>query len=163
MTQNKLKPETLGAWVVHHGRKLQSDQDGAAEFSAIDGAAKGSLLLAGMASSDKADLSAKEVTVLAQAASLNPKTELNGYRPRRPRSRVLGPSNRYERRCRRGQCPERGRPIDAQVGMGGQGADAPVGHRALGCRQRVSRPGHALGHPGSNVPGPGRRGVAEIP
>jgi hypothetical protein len=79
MTQNKLKPETLGAWVVHHGRKLQSDQGGAAEFSAIDGAAKGSLLLAGMASSEKADLSAKEVTVLAQAASLNPKTELNGY------------------------------------------------------------------------------------
>ena len=60
MTQNTLKPETLGAWVVHHGRKLQSDQRGPAEFSAIDGAAKGSLLLAGMASSDKADLSAKE-------------------------------------------------------------------------------------------------------
>ncbi|EMD9441689.1 hypothetical protein VXE32_005745 [Burkholderia cepacia] len=79
MTQNQLKPETLGAWVVHHGRKLQSDQRGPAEFSAIDGAAKGSLLLAGMASSDKADLSAKEVAALAQAASLNPKTELSGY------------------------------------------------------------------------------------
>ena len=76
---NNLKPETLGAWVVHHGRKLQSDQRGPAEFSAIDGAAKGSLLLAGMASSEKADLSAKEVTALAQAASLNPKTELSGY------------------------------------------------------------------------------------
>ena len=79
MTQNTLKPETLGAWVVHHGRKLQSDQRGPAEFSAIDGAAKGSLLLAGMASSDKADLSAKELTALAQAANLNPKTELSGY------------------------------------------------------------------------------------
>jgi len=56
VTEKKLKPETLGAWVVHHGRKLQSDQRGPAEFSAIDGAAKGSLLLAGMASSDKADL-----------------------------------------------------------------------------------------------------------
>lgn len=62
-----------------HGRKLQSDQRGPAEFSAIDGAAKGSLLLAGMASSDKADLSAKEVAALAQAASLNPKTELGYY------------------------------------------------------------------------------------
>lgn len=79
MTQNTLKPETLGAWVVHHGRKLQSDQRGPAEFSAIDGAAKGSLLLAGMASSDKAELSSKEVSALAQAASLNPKTELAGY------------------------------------------------------------------------------------
>jgi hypothetical protein len=79
MAPQKLQPETLGAWVVHHGRKLQSDQGGAAEFSAIDGAAKGSLLLAGMAASDKADLTAREVTALAQAASLNPKTELNGY------------------------------------------------------------------------------------
>ena len=79
MTEKKLKPETLGAWVVHHGRKLQSDQRGPAEFSAIDGAAKGSLLLAGMASSDKADLSAKKVTALAQTASLNPKTELGYY------------------------------------------------------------------------------------
>lgn len=79
MTQNTFNPETLGAWVVHHGRKLQSDQRGPAEFSAIDGAAKGSLLLAGMASSDKADLSAKEVSALARAASLNPKTELSGY------------------------------------------------------------------------------------
>lgn len=79
MSGSKIKPETLGAWVVHHGRKLQSDQRGPAEFSAIDGAAKGSLLLAGMASSEKADLSAKEVAALAQAASLNPKTELGGY------------------------------------------------------------------------------------
>lgn len=79
MTDDTLKPETLGAWVVHHGRKLQSDQRGPAEFSAIDGAAKGGLLLAGLASSDKADLSAKEVAALAQAASLNPKTELIGY------------------------------------------------------------------------------------
>lgn len=79
MTQHRLKPETLGAWVVHHGRKLQSDQRGPAEFSAIDGAAKGSLLLAGMASSDNVDLSAKEVSALAQAANLNPKTELTGY------------------------------------------------------------------------------------
>ena len=79
MTGSKIKPETLGAWVVHHGRKLQSDQRGPAEFSAIDGAAKGGLLLAGMSSSDKADLSAKEVGALAQAANLNPKTELRAY------------------------------------------------------------------------------------
>lgn len=79
MTESKLRPETLGAWVVHHGRKLQTDQRGAAEFSAIDGAAKGALLLAGMASSDKTELSPKEVTALARAASLNPKTELAGY------------------------------------------------------------------------------------
>lgn len=74
-----IKPETLGAWVVHHGRKLQRDVSGAAEFSAIDGAAKGGLLLAGMASSDATALGASQVKALAQAANLNPKTELPVY------------------------------------------------------------------------------------
>lgn len=74
-----ISPETLGAWVVHHGRKLQRDLSGAAEFSAIDGAAKGGLLLAGMAASEDSTLSAEQVQALAQAASLNPKTELAGY------------------------------------------------------------------------------------
>lgn len=74
-----INPETLGAWVIHHGRKLQRDVSGAAEFSAIDGAAKGGLLLAGMAASDESTLSAGQVEALAKAASLNPKTELAGY------------------------------------------------------------------------------------
>src|ERR1700722_7607142 len=74
-----LKPETLGAWVVHHGRKLQGDQNGPAEFSAIDVAAKSGLLLAGMASSENIDLSASEVAALAKMANLNPKTELKTY------------------------------------------------------------------------------------
>jgi hypothetical protein len=71
--------ETLGAWVVHHGRKLQSDQKGPSEFSAIDGAAKSGLLLAEMSSSDDSDLSASEVMALAKIANLNPKTELKTY------------------------------------------------------------------------------------
>ena len=76
---DKRKIETLGAWVVHHGRKLQSDLKGPSEFSAIDGAAKSGLLLAGMASSDDSDLSAGEVMALAKVANLNPKTELKIY------------------------------------------------------------------------------------
>jgi hypothetical protein len=65
--------------VVHHGRKLQSDVRGPAEFSAIDGAAKGSLLLAGMATTAGGELNADKVQALAQAANLNPKTELGAY------------------------------------------------------------------------------------
>ncbi|MBA2965043.1 MULTISPECIES: hypothetical protein [Ramlibacter] len=71
-----LNGETLGAWIIHHGRKLQADQAGAAEFPSIDGAAKSGLLLAGMAASDETSLSAAEVEAVAKAAKLNPKTEL---------------------------------------------------------------------------------------
>lgn len=62
--------------MIHHGRKLQCDQSGASEFPAIDGAAKSGLLLAGMASSEEMELSAKEVEALAKIAKMNPTTEL---------------------------------------------------------------------------------------
>jgi hypothetical protein len=68
--------ETTGAWIVHHGHKLQADQSGASEFSALDGAAKAGLLLAGMAASEQADLSQAEVVAIAKSTRLNPKTEL---------------------------------------------------------------------------------------
>ena len=68
--------ETTGAWIVHHGHKLQADQAGASEFSALDGAAKGGMLLAGMAASDQAELTRDEVIAIAKNARLNPKTEL---------------------------------------------------------------------------------------
>jgi hypothetical protein len=71
--------ETLGAWVIHHGRKLQSDQHGAAEFSAIDGAAKSGLLLAGMSASEEVQLSSDAVAALAKTTNINPKTELPTY------------------------------------------------------------------------------------
>jgi|HubBroStandDraft_6_1064221.scaffolds.fasta_scaffold133446_2 hypothetical protein len=79
MTANNGKAandETTGAWIVHHGHKLQADQSGASEFSALDGAAKGGLLLAGMAASDQSELSEAEVVAIAKSTHLNPKTEL---------------------------------------------------------------------------------------
>jgi len=73
---NDAADETTGAWIVHHGHKLQADQGGASEFPALDGAAKAGLLLAGMAASDQTDLSRAEVTAIAKSTKLNPKTEL---------------------------------------------------------------------------------------
>lgn len=73
---NDIADETYGAWIVHHGHKLQADQGGASEFSALDGAAKGGLLLAGLAASDQSQLSRDEVIAIAKSSRLNPKTEL---------------------------------------------------------------------------------------
>jgi hypothetical protein len=71
--------ETSGAWIVHHGQKLQADQNGASEFPALDAAAKSGLLLAGLAASDESTLTKDEVVAVAKSARLNPKTELQFY------------------------------------------------------------------------------------
>lgn len=51
-----MEKQTTGAWVVHHGRKVAADMRGAAEFSAIDLAAKSAGLLARLGESDEATL-----------------------------------------------------------------------------------------------------------
>lgn len=68
--------ETKGAWVVHHGRKVAADVRGAAEFSAIDLAAKAACLLSRLSETDNTALSAAQVTAAAKVGNLNPKTEL---------------------------------------------------------------------------------------
>lgn len=68
--------KTTGAWIVHHGRKIAADVRGAAEFSAIDLAAKSAGLLARLGESDQATLPADQVTAAAKVGNLNPKTEL---------------------------------------------------------------------------------------
>ncbi|MDO8379066.1 hypothetical protein, partial [Phenylobacterium sp.] len=65
--------ETQGAWIIHHGRKLASDIRGAAEYSAIDLAAKAATLLARMAESNEAQLSEAQVVAAARIGGLNPK------------------------------------------------------------------------------------------
>lgn len=67
---------TTGAWIVHHGQKVAADLHGAAEFSAMDLAAKAAGLLARLGASDQATLSAQQVTAAAKIGNLNPKTEL---------------------------------------------------------------------------------------
>lgn len=74
--RNQLDKQTTGAWVVHHGRKVAADLRGAAEYSAIDLAAKAASLLARLGESDQITLSSEQVTAAARIGNLNPKTEL---------------------------------------------------------------------------------------
>jgi hypothetical protein len=63
-----ISKQTTGAWVVHHGQKTAADINGAAEFPAIDAAAKAASLLSQLSASDEIKLEAKKVTALARAA-----------------------------------------------------------------------------------------------
>lgn len=66
---------TKGAWIVHHGRKL-SRTTAAAEYAAIDIAAKSAALLARMAASDVSQIPPEKVKAFGLAGGLSPKTEL---------------------------------------------------------------------------------------
>jgi len=70
--------EVTGAWVIHHGKKLMLDANGAAEFPAIDEAAKAASLLARLGQSDETTISKDEVKAIAIASGLNPRHELTG-------------------------------------------------------------------------------------
>jgi len=72
-----MEKKTTGAWVVHHGRKVAADMRGAAEFSAIDLAAKSAGLLARLGESNESTLTRAQVTAAAKVGNLNPKTELD--------------------------------------------------------------------------------------
>ncbi len=73
-----IKRETKGAWVIHHGRKLMLDANGAAEFSAIDQAAKAATLLGKLGQTHQITLPMEEVRAIAVASGLNPRHELTG-------------------------------------------------------------------------------------
>ena len=71
--------ETQGAWLVHHGEKVIMDAHGAAEFPAIEQAAKAASLLVRLSASEDALLQPKQVEAIARAARLNPRIELQAY------------------------------------------------------------------------------------
>jgi hypothetical protein len=73
---SNMDKKTKGAWVIHHGRKVAADIRGAAEFSAIDVAAKAGALLARLGESNETLIKAKQVEAAAKIGNLNPKTEL---------------------------------------------------------------------------------------
>ncbi|MCT8285834.1 hypothetical protein NYQ43_09015 [Xanthomonas translucens pv. translucens] len=81
--------ETTGAWIVHHGRKLVLDANGAAEFPAIDEAAKASTLLAKFSQADDAEIPMAEVKGIATASGLNPRHELAGLLDLLERKKLL--------------------------------------------------------------------------
>ncbi|HEY8065763.1 MAG TPA: hypothetical protein VIF40_13720 [Methylosinus sp.] len=70
--------ETVGAWVIHHGRKLVLDSNGPAEFPAIDEAAKAATLLTKLGETNQTCISKSELRGIAVASGLNPRHELAG-------------------------------------------------------------------------------------
>jgi hypothetical protein len=81
-----------GAWVVHHSQKTASAQNASAEFPAIDAAGKASSLLSQLAASEQTQIPKKTVDAFAQAAGLNPKTELSAILEMLKRRRVIDTS-----------------------------------------------------------------------
>lgn len=71
-----MSKETLGAWIVHHGRKVAMTTHGASEFPSIDEAAKAASLLSSFGESEEASLNITEVNAVAKACGLNPRVEL---------------------------------------------------------------------------------------
>lgn len=71
-----MEPKTKGAWIIHHGRKVASDLNGAADYSTIDFAAKTATLLSRLAANDESTLQKDQVAAAARVGGLNPKLEL---------------------------------------------------------------------------------------
>ena len=63
--------------MIHHGRKLVLDASGAAEFPAIDEAAKAATLVTKIGQTNQATVSMAEVRAIAVSSGLNPRYELN--------------------------------------------------------------------------------------
>ncbi len=71
-----IQASNKGAWVVHHGQKTSATVNGAAEFPALDAAAKAASLLSQLSSSDETTVDKPKVDAFARAAGLNYRTEL---------------------------------------------------------------------------------------
>ena len=65
MADKNPKKENTGAWVIHHGRKLVLDSEGAAEYPAIDRAAKAATLLAKLGDTSESNVSRHAVKAIA--------------------------------------------------------------------------------------------------
>ncbi|MGM5021249.1 hypothetical protein [Tardiphaga sp. 367_B4_N1_1] len=82
-----------GAWVVHHSQKTAAAQKGSAEFPALDAAGKASSLLSQFAASEQTVIPKKTVDAFAQAAGLNPKTEVHALLEMLEKRRVIETSS----------------------------------------------------------------------
>ncbi|WP_438392335.1 hypothetical protein [Caballeronia sp. DA-9] len=78
-----------GAWIVHHSRKISRDTAAPAEYSALDEAGKATELLMRLGETKEANLKNEEVTAIAKAANLNPRTELPHFLDLLERRRLI--------------------------------------------------------------------------
>lgn len=89
---DKIPKKEKRAWVVHHAQKTAAAQNASAEFPAIDAAGKASSLLSRFAANEELHIPKKRVDAFAQAAGLNPKTELAALLDMLKRRRVIDTS-----------------------------------------------------------------------
>ena len=73
---DNIEKETVGAWIIHHGRKIAMDAYGASEFPVMDEAAKAANLLTRLGESNDTKLTESEVVAVAKVCRLNPRVEL---------------------------------------------------------------------------------------
>lgn len=73
-----MESKTKGAWIIHHGRKVARDINGAADYSTIDFASKTASLLSRLAANEESTLDQSQVIAAAKVGGLNPKLELEG-------------------------------------------------------------------------------------
>ena len=73
---DNIEKETVGAWIIHHGRKIAMDACGASEFPVMDEAAKAANLLTRLGESNDTSLTDSEVVAVAKVCRLNPRVEL---------------------------------------------------------------------------------------
>jgi hypothetical protein len=71
MTSNTSK-ETIGTWIIHHGRKITMDALGPSEFPAIDEASKAVHLLSGLGETNNATLKQAEGAGSCKSCSPQP-------------------------------------------------------------------------------------------
>ena len=86
---NPLNKETCGAWIIHHGRKVALDTNGAAEFPALDEAAKCATLLAKLGETGQAIVTLDEAKAVAKTSGINPRHELNGLLAELEKKRLI--------------------------------------------------------------------------
>ena len=85
--------ETVGAWIIHHGRKIAMDAYGESEFPVMDQAAKAANLLSRLGESNDTILTEPEVKAVAKACRLNPLVSLE------PLLKILEDRRLIERRA----------------------------------------------------------------
>lgn len=84
-----MKKRTKGAWLLHHGRKLQATTT--QEFDAIAFASKCGTLLSAISAEHQAQISESRLQALAKANQISPRTELPAIVSELARQKLLNP------------------------------------------------------------------------
>lgn len=74
-----INKETIGAWIIHHSRKIARDMSAPSEYSILDETGKAAELLMRMGETGEVTLNQIELEAIAKSLNLNPRTSLPHY------------------------------------------------------------------------------------